>query len=439
MKQTYELRYLSEQMSKTTRYGTIASLAALVAIPLFYYLDQKELGLGHTLPWRVLGMLGAVGFLTGRLFNLSPRTGLLLHGITLSTYLLMMIGLSVEVYTSSAYEEEQQFAVTTGVITVWMVITLIAQGSRRIMMWVSGGAMLFYAGLIFAQDLDNLGYVLSVMLVGFFALLLLRNQDRQEREKSFYLFELENREQRIAQQREELEMANSNLLGFNYAITHDLKGPLRRVQSFTQLVERKLQSEKQGEMEEFFAHIRSNLHKIQEIIDGLLLLSRIGKSAMDIQEINLKEEALMVWNELLTPELEEKVELRVEEVGCVKADPKLVWHIFNNFFTNALKYSQYQEHPVIKVGGYRENAEQIMFVSDNGAGFPADLASQIGRPFKRLHSTHEFEGTGIGLAIVRQIVDLHGGRFWAEGKEGEGATFYCSFPLRSQADATATA
>ena len=140
-----------------------------------------------------------------------------------------------------------------------------------------------------------------------------------------------------------------------------------------------------------------------------------------------------VWGDIESElDKERNLAFKLGQLGETQGDEGLIWHVFNNLLSNAVKYSNKKENPVIEVGVFEENNEQIVFVKDNGAGFPAKFAKDLGRPFKRLHSAHDFEGTGIGLAIVKQVVALHGGRFWGEGEEGKGATFYCSFPIQPE-------
>ena len=433
MKEAYRARFISEQSKKTRLYGTVTAVIALVVLPYFYYADISELGLDGTLLWRGLGFVAAVGFLLSLLTKPGPRRLLLIHGLVLLAYLVMMLGIAALIFREPAiYGEEQQFAVTTGVLTILAINTFTAQGSRPMVMWGTILLVVLFAFAVFPAPLNNPGYPVSIMMLGLFAVLVLRVQDQQEKEKSSYLYELEEKESRIARQSEELEEVNSNLIGFNYAITHDLKSPLRRAQSFTQLVERRLSPETKEELGDLLDHIKHNHARIQEIIQGLTLLNKIGKSEIAIEKVDLEELVGKVWCDIFSDAGEGlRAELDLNNRKPVSADPKLMWHILQNLLSNAVKYSQKVEHPTVEIGTLEERTERVVYVKDNGAGFPSQFAHQLGRPFKRLHSSHDFEGTGVGLAIVRQIAELHGGRFWAEGEEGEGATFYCAFPAQN--------
>lgn len=429
MTQLHQARFVEEQGKKTILFGLVDSSVALLLIPYFYYLDLVELNLEGTLIWRAVGMAGALLFFISRLFKPNPKQVIVLHGISLSLYYAMMLGLAVMIFLDPRYGFEQQFAVTAGALMVSMIITLTAQGARLHLMRGILVLTTLYIAILLGEPPGNLGFPATIAAVGLFCAWILRMQYHQEREKSMYLYELEEKERRILQQHEELEEANTYLRGLNFAITHDLKGPLRRAQSFSQLVERRVKSGKEEELAEFFGHIRQNHGRILEILEGLTLLNQIGKSGITLEEVDLTKEAGKIWATLAVSKEAGRVEFHLGDLGKVQADPNLVWHIFENLFSNAIKYSQRKEQPVVEVGSQTEAGELVVHVKDNGAGFPQEFAKDLGRPFKRLHSAHDFEGTGIGLSVVRQIIEMHGGRFWAEGEEGEGACFYLAFPL----------
>lgn len=433
MNQAHQSRFLSEQAKRSRWYGLVTAVLAFMILPFFYYTDRTELGLEGTLLWRGIGAAAAVFFLISLVFKPSPRQINTFHGITLTAYLIMMLGISGLVFTSSMYGVTEYFAVTTGTLTILAINTLVAQGARPIVMWATGILTVVFIIGIFMGEIKSMGWAASILILAVFSIFVLRGQHRQEKEKATYLYTLEEKEARIARQREELEDVNANLVGFNFAITHDLKGALRRAQSFTQLVERRLPLREKEEVADLFGMIKQNHDKIQEIIEGLTLLNKIGKSDLEPKIVDLDEMSDKVWKELGEDIVtDRKVEFQKGLLGKVAGDEGLVWHVFHNLLSNAVKYSEKTELPKIEVGAFQDRGEKIIYIKDNGAGFPQQFASELGRPFKRLHSAHEFEGTGIGLAIVKQVVELHGGRFWGEGQEGKGATFYFSFPKNAQ-------
>ena len=288
--------------------------------------------------------------------------------------------------------------------------------------------MAVLALFLFFEGAKSVGFIMTIFMAAGFSIWAMRQQERKKKKKSTILYELEEREEKIARQRQELQNANENLVSFNYAITHDLKGPLRLAQSFAQLLERRIKAGDMEGLDEFFLQIKGSIGKVFQIIDDLLLLSRIGKGGLELEEVELEDMIRKIWEEQTADDSREKLTLRFREMGALRADPKLLWHIFTNLISNAVKYTRYEPNPLVEVGMFEEEDSKVFYVKDNGAGFDKKFINDLGKPFKRLHSAHQFEGTGIGLAIVRQVVHLHQGRFWADGAEGEGATFYCSFP-----------
>ncbi|MCB0548323.1 MAG: hypothetical protein KDD19_12140 [Phaeodactylibacter sp.] len=430
MKDGHLERYTQEVAQKTARIGQVAAILAAISVVLFYLLDLYDLKVEGTLPWRIIGLAASLLFLIGRYFSRSANFTIILYAGMLSSLILMMNGIAYIIFTNPEATAQQEFAVTVGCMTVWLVIAMIASGARRYMVFSGIVLMLGLGIFLLAGEAKSFGYIISFYLTAFFAIIVMRNQDKQEREKASFVYQLEEREEKIARQRQELQHANENLVSFNYAITHDLKGPLRRAQSFTQLLERRLLSGELDEAsrDEFTGHIKSSHQKIYQIIEGLLLLSRIGKSALQPSTVNLETLSRDIWEEQTAGEGIKKPELSLVNLKNIQADPKLLWHVLANLISNAVKYSQQAVCPRVEIGSFREGEQTVLYVKDNGAGFDMQFVEELGKPFKRLHSAFEFEGTGIGLAIVRQVMNLHQGRFWAEGKEGQGAAFYCSFP-----------
>lgn len=435
MENAYRSRFLREQSQKTRMYGLITTAVALLAIPVFYYIDVYELQLSGTLPWRLLGLSGVALYLISLLFKLKPRQRILAHTASLSIYLLMMLGLALDILQSPAYKLDHGFAVTTGVLTVWLVIVMVSRGERIYLMWTGIALALFFGSMLLLGPVQDIGFPITILLISGFAAFTLYSQHRQELQKSIYLYQLEEKEERIARQREELATVNANLNSFNYAITHDLKAPLRRAQSFAQLIERRLG--KMGlydkDTKEFMAHIHHDHQKLFEIIDGLTLLNQLGVARPSPTWADVQQLTAQIWEELKEEGARQAhANIEYSQAGPVFADAKLIWHVLHNLLANAIKYSALETAPCIQVSTYDEAQERILKVQDNGAGFPAAMAAELGHPFKRLHAASEFEGSGIGLAIVRCVVELHRGRFWAEGEEGKGAAFYCSFPMPDQ-------
>ena len=160
----------------------------------------------------------------------------------------------------------------------------------------------------------------------------------------------------------------------------------------------------------------------------MLKFSRTGRVEITFSEIDMEGLARAVFDELRTSSDGNKVQLEIEHLPPVRGDSAMMRQVFVNLLSNAIKFSRIREMPMIRVGATVMDGETIYFVEDNGAGFNMQYSNKLFGVFQRLHSVNEFEGTGIGLAIVKRIITRHGGRVWAEGKVNEGATIYFSIP-----------
>jgi light-regulated signal transduction histidine kinase (bacteriophytochrome) len=170
---------------------------------------------------------------------------------------------------------------------------------------------------------------------------------------------------------------------------------------------------------------------MDKLITDILSLSRITRGEQKISRIDMSKMAISMFNESLSSENREKLVLKIDNLPDVYADPIYIKQVWLNLLSNAIKFSSLREIPEINIGGYYENGHNVYFVKDNGVGFNPDFSHKLFGVFQRLHKSDEFEGTGVGLAIVQRIINRHAGKVWATGKEGEGATFFFSLPLNS--------
>jgi PAS domain S-box-containing protein len=234
--------------------------------------------------------------------------------------------------------------------------------------------------------------------------------------------------QELEQRVLDLKNANVELEAFNSTVSHDLRTPLMVINGFCDVVTRKYA----GALDEAFAEqmtrIRESARKMEQLIDSLLGYARLGKQALQHNPVDMKALAESVVNELrpLYPE----GEVNIAALGRCTGDEQLLRQVFVNLVSNAFKFTAHQAQRVIEIGYGRGPAESLFFVKDNGAGFDMEHKDRLFNVFQRLHPHEEFKGTGMGLAIVKRIVGLHGGAVWADGKPGEGATFSFSIPHR---------
>lgn len=245
------------------------------------------------------------------------------------------------------------------------------------------------------------------------------------------LFDITDRklaEQELKRRTHELETANKELDAFSYSVSHDLRAPLRAIDGFSQI----LLSEHGGSLNDdarrLLAIVRENTNKMAQLINDLLEFSRMGRASVCRSEVDLTDLVRSVLNDLAPTYAGHPAELSVDPLPSARCDPALVRLIFLNLLSNAVKYTRPRETRRIAVGGRVEGDENVYFVRDNGVGFSMDYAHKLFGVFQRLHSPKEFEGTGVGLALVQRVVHRHGGRVWADAKPGEGATFYFTLP-----------
>jgi signal transduction histidine kinase len=232
---------------------------------------------------------------------------------------------------------------------------------------------------------------------------------------------------KIAERTAELEIANKELEAFSYSVSHDLKAPVRTVISFVKMIKKEHIHTLNEDAKELFGYIENSSKRMSKIIDDLLILAKYGKEKLVFSEVDLFSLFNDVWDHLLfTSPHQAKLEL--DEMPVVYADRSMLQQVVVNMLSNAIKYSSKKERPIIKVGYSKTSESFTIYVKDNGAGFDMKYYDRLFGAFQRLHGETEFEGTGVGLMLTKKIIDRHGGTVWADGKLGEGATFYFSLP-----------
>lgn len=230
----------------------------------------------------------------------------------------------------------------------------------------------------------------------------------------------------------QLQAANQELEAFSYSVSHDLRAPLRAVDGFSRILLEDYADKLDAEGRRVLNVIRTNTQNMGRLIDDLLTFSRLGRKQIEPAIINMGELARDVFTQLESNMSGRAPRLNLKELPPTHGDRALLRQVFVNLLSNAAKYSRPKEPSVIEVGGRSENGENIYYVKDNGVGFDMKYANKLFGVFQRLHSAEEFEGTGVGLAIVQRVVGRHGGRVWAEGKVNEGAIFYFALPRNGE-------
>ena len=238
----------------------------------------------------------------------------------------------------------------------------------------------------------------------------------------------------LSERVDELAEANAELESFSYTVSHDLRAPLRQVSGFVALLQEGLSGRQSAVDAEYIGLIQVAITRMGQLIDDLLSFSRVGRVEINRSVVNLTSLVEQV-RETLTPALSGRdVRWRIGALPEVEGDPAMLRQVFASLLDNALKFTRTRAYAEIEIGVRRELQEHVFFVRDNGVGFDARYADKLFGVFQRLHTGAEFEGTGIGLASVRRIIQRHNGLSWAESVSGEGTVVYFSLPLSTATD-----
>lgn len=222
----------------------------------------------------------------------------------------------------------------------------------------------------------------------------------------------------------ELEHKNRELESFSYAVSHDLRAPLRRIDSFSRAILESQGRRLDDEGRKFLSRVREASQQMAQLIDDVLYLSRVTRTDLRDQDVDLSEVAELVVSRLQEGQPNRRMEVKIRPGVVVTGDGQLLKIAMENLLQNAWKFTGKQAEPRVEFGVTQTSGEPTYFIRDNGAGFEMTYAARLFGPFQRLHSQQDFPGSGIGLATVQRIIHRHGGKVWAEGLVGQGATFY---------------
>jgi signal transduction histidine kinase len=255
------------------------------------------------------------------------------------------------------------------------------------------------------------------------AIFFFRNQNRKHESQ------LSSSNELIGQKNRELELLNKQAEAFNYSVSHDLRSPLRSINAMTGFLKAQYYEQLNEDGREMLDMILQSAASMQTLIQDLLAFSKAGQAALKISLIDMNKMVQDIWEEI-QPQVSPRAVLKLNKLPPAQADPVLIRQVLTNLLSNALKYSAKKEAPVVEAGSYADKDQQVYFVRDNGVGFDMRYADKLFQVFQRLHSAQEYEGNGVGLAIIQNIISRHGGKVWAESRPGEGAVFYFSLPVK---------
>ncbi|HZZ16043.1 MAG TPA: ATP-binding protein [Candidatus Sulfotelmatobacter sp.] len=255
--------------------------------------------------------------------------------------------------------------------------------------------------------------------------------ERERTEQKIRRFN-EELEERVRDRTAELEAANRELEAFSASVSHDLRGPLHRIDGFSNLLEEQFGSVIGSEGKEYLDRIHASVLRMSTIIEDLLKLSRLGRQQLKTEPTRLNEIVATILVDLNSQSQGRQINWIVGDLPLVECDPGLIRQALINLMGNSVKYTRTRPVALIEVGQMLIGQETVIFVRDNGVGFDMKCADKLFGAFQRLHRHEEFEGTGVGLATVRRILQRHGGRIWADAEEGKGATFYFTLSLKQE-------
>ncbi len=231
-------------------------------------------------------------------------------------------------------------------------------------------------------------------------------------------------EKRVAERTTQLRAANNELEAFSYSVSHDLRSPLRAMDGFSQAVFEDYHDKIDDKGKDYLTRIRKASQRMSDLIDDLLNLSRLTRSDMEFVDVNLSKLVSANIDELKRIEPKRKIKIKIKDDVKVKGDHRLLNIAIENLVGNAWKFTSKSSNPMIEFGVSNSSENRIYYIKDNGAGFNMEYAGKLFGPFQRLHSDQDYRASGIGLATVQRVITRHGGKIWAEGKEGKGATFF---------------
>ncbi len=241
----------------------------------------------------------------------------------------------------------------------------------------------------------------------------------------------EDLEYKVLQRTSQLESAVKELEAFSYSVSHDLRAPLRALDGFARILLEDYSSNLDDEGKRFLNIIMTNAKKMGILIDDLLEFSRLNQKEVNVSRITMDTMAKSTYLELVPENEKDKIDFKVHNLPDAAGDSSMIRQVWSNLIGNALKFTSHNKNArVIEVGSRIESNENVYFVKDNGVGFDMKYSNKLFGVFQRLHKATEFEGTGVGLAIVQRIIHRHNGRVWAEGKLNEGPVIYFTLPKR---------
>ncbi len=257
-----------------------------------------------------------------------------------------------------------------------------------------------------------------------------RKLDKSQKAMQHVIEDLNDITAELEAEREKLEYSNKELEAFTYSVSHDLRAPLRAINGFARFLIEDYAGKIGGEGRRYLDTIRENAARMDQLISDMLNLSKVSRADINLISADMSDIARSIFHEVASDQEKELFDIRIEKMPKVVCDSLLINQVWQNLIDNALKYSSKSKIKKIRIGSEEDDKEIRFYIRDWGVGFHDKYKSKLFELFQRLHAEDEFEGTGVGLAIVKRIVHRHGGKVWADGEINRGATFYFSLPRK---------
>ncbi len=438
--------------------GKIYAIDSSMYCPVVVPVKDKEKTIGYLVNWRFISSPPSASEQVNRLigkgaaFYIGNTDGSLWTDLTKP--ISKPTAESIEVNKNIEYSDAKGQSVIAKAQPItsssWLVLVefskqTISEGANRFLKWLIGiGLLLIALGIIIARlmsrnitrPLKQLTDAATAISKGDYSLPVKveRNDELGKLADAFNIMANEIKatqsdlENKVMGRTAQLEAVNNEMEAFSYTVSHDLRAPLRGIVGFTAILEEKYSSQLDDEAKRLTGIIKKNTLKMGALIDDLLAFSKIGRNELVKHSIPTNEMVTEVIETSDPKHINDKIKWSIGPLPDVTGDTNAIRQVWINLISNAIKYSARKEQPVIEIGSMMHDGQIAFFIKDNGVGFDEQYKDKLFKVFQRLHSMAEFEGSGIGLAIVEKIISKHGGHVWVEAKEGEGACFYFSLP-----------